>query len=95
MSAARCRGRIKTRLTTRLPDLIEEHGVRAHQSAGLPQNAATAIAAAKGVEAAGRQLNHAAESRITADHYVETPRDVPDHRDVLDLYLGSPVGKIR
>ncbi|MEU8899325.1 hypothetical protein [Nocardia sp. NPDC048505] len=53
---------------------------------------ATATAHAKGFGAAGRQLNHAPGSRTTAAHYVEQPRDVPDNRDVLDLYFAPPLG---
>ncbi|RDI54664.1 hypothetical protein [Nocardia mexicana] len=47
---------------------------------------ATATAEAKGVDAAGRQLNHANGSRVTAQHYVERAPEVPDNRDVLNAY---------
>ncbi|MFI5778835.1 hypothetical protein [Nocardia sp. NPDC051570] len=47
---------------------------------------ATATAEAKGVDAAGRQLNHAAGSRVTAQHYVDRAPEVPDNRDVLNVY---------
>ncbi|WP_156959613.1 hypothetical protein [Nocardia sp. BMG51109] len=47
---------------------------------------ASATAEAKGVDAAGRQLNHAAGSRVTAQHYVDRAAEVPDNRDVLNAY---------
>ncbi|MFE3256660.1 hypothetical protein ACFXPS_28340 [Nocardia sp. NPDC059091] len=48
---------------------------------------ATATAEEKGIDAAGLQLNHVLGSRVTAEHYVEKPRDVPDNRDVLNAYV--------
>ncbi|PPJ05405.1 hypothetical protein C5E51_23190 [Nocardia nova] len=47
---------------------------------------ATATAEAKGVDAAGRQLNHAVGSRVTGQHYVDRAAEVPDNRDVLNAY---------
>jgi len=48
---------------------------------------ATATADVKGIEAAGRQLNHAAGSRVTGQHYVDRAPEVPDNRDVLNAYV--------
>lgn len=48
---------------------------------------ATATDKAKGMDAAGRQLNHAPGSRVTGQHYVDRDRSVPDNRDVLNAYV--------
>lgn len=47
----------------------------------------TATYDAKGIDAAGRQLNHAPGSRVTGQHYVAKAQDVPDNRDVLNAYV--------
>ncbi|MBY8858151.1 hypothetical protein K7711_16835 [Nocardia sp. CA2R105] len=53
---------------------------------------ATATADAKGIDAAGRQLNHTAGSRVTAQHYVDRASEVPDNRDVLNAYFSATPG---